>query len=1761
MKGHETTGKEMTRGVTTTRGPRASLGGRFWVEFKPARSGGSAGKASLIVIEAGEGGDVVREVELDGLVGRNFEVGAGGRGLASNLTREAVVAIARAVHELDDSWLAGDGFHLLVRLAEEGDGARPDVNLRLEEKAVLVGLHEIHGVRLDPVDRVFTKTTGFVERGGKLVGLGINRRALGHFPKFLAKLENLRRLSLTRTEISEVPPEIGCLESLEYLNLHGNELTSFPAGVLDLENLRTLDLTANHIREIPPGIARLRDLKVLKFWGNPLESFRWPRAKLPWKDKLRLKLKSLFPDIDSPREAFAVYLLEKLLRSKLARSRDWLIEASGGSVRSVFLKESELERVPDLIGEFRELEELHVKSYRLSGVTPTLAKLEKLRVLALGPSIVPLPREMGDSWLFRRWFPDVVAPVDRLALGTFKVLECFSKWMRWLSSNTPKKKNIVFSNGRITGVELSVKMGQFGACFQVFRQLDALQKLGLHLDGGYSEKFLAIHLEGARFENLVEFSLEVEGGDTTVELDGTLRNLSKLEKLRVNASKIVFTDDFSIPDSLVEVSLSVASVQGFPREIWRRGLQPPAISCPEVSNSEESEFLFLLSVLNGGHVEPFDGETPEVRVVDGRIRELSLSGARISLSHLKKLQFLEILRLRDCKLAPKTGVGAEGGAAPEIPNLRSLEIVVTSPSQSDCLKELARCKLKGLEEATLVFTKNACITRCTHTIEVSRSRGSFKVRPEGKPEPGNYSYYHGNYYRDLWKDFVHFSAELVPGLSSISFQDMSLHDEDVSRLLSCFPDSSELKSLDLSGNELKSFPPGDFDPSSLVELDLSRNPLESLGASGGEHAFDKLKRLNLRGTDILSIERPDVMFPRLEEVTLPDGSHFKASGPEIFQAFSGQPFVPDWFYDAVSTLLVKKGAIPKGGAIPDEFLQHAKWVFQFLTEDRRKSSYYSHRLDKASLERELKKVEVEGEHVTVLSFESWHLPQLPPQVRRLGRLRELNLSANKLAELPSWVGEFSELEVLDLSNNPIREFPECLFGLRKLRVLKLASTGLEELPDDIEKLGALEQLDLSYTRLRGWPGCLVRLEKLAKIEIPPSVYPELNLQNARKHLREFTPRCIVDGKPRTGLLRSWFKYFRGVFRSRAYAARRSLQLCYYRNKFKYKHVLNKSTALMEEALQLFSREIRGALSPGERAFLDGLEASGVECSFILDDSSGGRIAVSGFEISRLDLSNAGLKRLPRGLGELRGLKHLDLSWNELSGLPRGVAGLRGLDGVKIDGNPLKRFPKDPRVELPERFEGVVDERDLLTLYNLEHLLRREVPCLGGVVDEKGWPGCSGFTLEEGRVKELWLAGVEIHRPPPYFRMPWLEVVGIRRANFGGQFASILAGQESLEVVQLDGATAGATYKYSMGKAKGKRRARPVKVFSNWRVDSTNWPPGLVLNRVYSPSLEIPEGEGADCTFLVAAGTQVVDPDWPEMFQKLDPLEAAAARVLVAYPKDIAVSMAAKRGPRHVTEMRLEYLVEDFPFQEVFRHFPALEVLTLCGAAHLPRTLKYLTRLKSLTIESDAQVGTPLRCEFPPLPSLRELHLRGCLLQDFPGSLGGLPALRVLDLSSNEVGTISRSDTLPPKLEVLKLRDNGLTRTPRAVLEHPRLRELHLAEDSLVSIPKRLGRMPNLEKLVLSVDGWGFLPREIGELRYLKLLDLKLGAARGGGSTGRADRLVHGIPAWIVAWLRELCQRGCWVVIRAPNLDAKGMNELKMKLRFVERLKELKICAS
>ncbi|KAL8471749.1 hypothetical protein ACS0TY_029113 [Phlomoides rotata] len=227
--------------------------------------------------------------------------------------------------------------------------------------------------------------------------LGRDRKVLGKLSAAVAKLSELRNLSLPFNELSgEIPVEIWGMEKLEILDLEGNFISgSMPAQFSGLKNLKVLNLGFNQISGvIPNSLLNLSRLQVVNLAGNQING-TIPRFIGELGDLRGLYLS--FNLLSGPIPAGIGDTCGKL--EHLDLSGNYLNEVIPKTMRNcrglktLLLYSNLLEDViPSELGQLSQLEVLDVSRNNFGGpIPPELRNCTKLSVLVLSNLWDPLP--------------------------------------------------------------------------------------------------------------------------------------------------------------------------------------------------------------------------------------------------------------------------------------------------------------------------------------------------------------------------------------------------------------------------------------------------------------------------------------------------------------------------------------------------------------------------------------------------------------------------------------------------------------------------------------------------------------------------------------------------------------------------------------------------------------------------------------------------------------------------------------------------------------------------------------------------------------------------------------------------------------------------------------------------------------------------------------------------------------------------------------------------------------------------------------------------------------------------------------------------------------------------------------------------------------------------------------------------------------------------------------------------------------------------
>ena len=222
-----------------------------------------------------------------------------------------------------------------------------------------------------------------------------------------------------------IPPELGNLRNLRWLNLRLNNLTGpIPPELAQLGNLRQLDVGTNRLSgHIPPELGQLGELQGLSLRGNRLTRTMPPElgnlAKLTSLDLAHNRLEGRIPrELSNLSELTSLDLAWNELEGEIPSQLGGLTNLFGlllhgnnltgpippelgslASLRSLYLSSNELTGpIPPELGSLTELSHLSLSHNDLTGrIPPWLVNLKALTFLELFENALtgPIPPELG----------------------------------------------------------------------------------------------------------------------------------------------------------------------------------------------------------------------------------------------------------------------------------------------------------------------------------------------------------------------------------------------------------------------------------------------------------------------------------------------------------------------------------------------------------------------------------------------------------------------------------------------------------------------------------------------------------------------------------------------------------------------------------------------------------------------------------------------------------------------------------------------------------------------------------------------------------------------------------------------------------------------------------------------------------------------------------------------------------------------------------------------------------------------------------------------------------------------------------------------------------------------------------------------------------------------------------------------------------------------------------------------------------------------
>nr|XP_014093110.1 protein flightless-1 isoform X1 [Bactrocera oleae] len=316
---------------------------------------------------------------------------------------------------------------------------------------------------------------------------------------------------------------------------------------------------------------------------------------------------------------------------------------------------------------------------------------------------------------------------------------------------------------------------------------------------------------------------------------------------------------------------------------------------------------------------------------------------------------------------------------------------------------------------------------------------------------------------------------------------------------------------------------------------------------------------------------------------------------------------------------------------------------------------------------------------------------IPPELFWLDELTTLDISHNKLKEVPEGLERAKSLLVLNLSDNQIESIPTALFiHLTDLLFLDLSNNRLETLPPQTRRLANLQTLNLANNPLE-----LFQLRQLPSLQNLES----LNMKNTQRTLSNFpTTLDSLSNLAELNISKNMLP---------------KIPDCVY-NLPNLKRI-NLSDNLITELSSSIEFWQKLEVLNLSRNQLSALPASICKLTYLrrlfLNDN---RLDFDGIpsgigklcSLEVFSASNNVLEMIPEGLCRCGALKKLNLSSNKLITLPDAIHLLEGLDQLDLRNNPDLVMPPKPC----EAVKGAGIE-----FYNIDFSLQTQLLLAGAAV--------------------------------------------------------------------------------------------------------------------------------------------------------------------------------------------------------------------------------------------------------------------------------------------------------------------------------------------------------------------------------------------------------------------------------------------------------------
>jgi len=542
------------------------------------------------------------------------------------------------------------------------------------------------------------------------------------------------------------------------------------------------------------------------------------------------------------------------------------------------------------------------------------------------------------------------------------------------------------------------------------------------------------------------------------------------------------------------------------------------------------------------------------------------------------------------------------------------------------------------------------------------------------------------------------------------------------------------------------------------------------------------------------------------------------------------------------------------------------------------------------------------------------------------------------------------------------------------------------------------------------------------------------------------------------------------------------------------------------------------------------------------------------QVTKLNLKEQKLKRLPNSLGQLQNLEYLDVSLNPLQEFPVVILSLKKLRTLKL----YTDYGKHTKIyEIPAQINRLKQLRYLdishlplhkepKAVYQLKNLEVLKMSSVIPIIDLKKTPkkpNTGGFRSSMRGAYTLTLQGIgnlkklkELDISHQTWRMKTLpaeitQLVNLEHLNISSNwYPSLPVGIKKLTHLNLN-----HTVNYLKNAHLNLEFVSQLKLETLHLKYAQN--PASILDLLSYPNqLRTLNLSFCDLTKL------------PEILFQCTQLH----KLDLSYNK-------LKDLPSDISKLA------------------QLEILDISNNsfAKLPNALSTLTHLKTLDCSRSflcyPEQGLVLPDNFGQLKNLEELNLRGNAINDFPASFGQMPQLKSLNIYGIVVTTQMATKLAQlTNLEYLEMTLDEKAQLPGTFKNLTKLKELAIAAsycegvptgNYIAAFPLVICDLPVLERLSLVGHEIKSIPPQIKRLKHLKFLNLYDNIiAKLPDELGELKALTYlGIDLYCIGHRYKLCQQP--LVLPASLCSLQQLKSLEYGDRKIEpaSLKKIQQC--